>query len=52
VAKLGLCKGITNARDRTTTEVYPDSPTATPQECNDAQVVAVQAAITYALENR
>jgi hypothetical protein len=52
VAKLGLCKGITNARYRTTTEVYPDSPTATPQECNDAQVAAVQAAIAYALANR
>ncbi len=52
VAKLGLCAGITNARYRTTTEVYPDSPHATPQQCNDAQVAAVQAAITYALANR
>lgn len=51
VGNLGLCAGITSARYRTTTEVYPDSPTATPQQCNDAQVAAVQAAIAYALAN-
>ena len=49
VRELGLCAGITNARYRTTTEVYPDSPRATPQQCNDAQVAAVRAAIAYAL---
>jgi len=49
VGKLGLCAGITHARYRTTTEVYPDSPRATPQQCNDAQVAAVRAAIDYAL---
>ena len=47
--KLGLCAGITGARYTTTTEVYPDSPRATPQQCNDAQVAAVRAAIDYAL---
>jgi hypothetical protein len=46
---LGLCAGITNARYTTTTEVYPDSPRATPAQCNDAQVAAVRAAIDYAL---
>lgn len=46
---LGLCAGITNARYTTTTEVYPDSPRATPRQCNDAQVAAVRAAIDYAL---
>src|SRR5688572_14067669 len=50
VRELGLCAGITNARFRTTTEVYPDSPRATPEQCNDAQVAAVRAAIDYALE--
>jgi len=50
VRELGLCAGITNARYRTTTEVYPDSPRATPQQCNDAQVAAVRAAIDYALK--
>jgi hypothetical protein len=46
---LGLCAGITNARYTTTTEVYPDSPRATPQQCVDAQVAAVCGAIDYAL---
>ncbi|MCF7220704.1 M14 family metallopeptidase [Marilutibacter chinensis] len=46
---LGLCAGITGARFTTTTEVYPDSPRATPQQCNDAQVAAVRAAIDHAL---
>lgn len=47
--KLGLCAGVTDARYRTTTEVYPDSPRATPEQCNDAQATAVRAAIDYAL---
>ncbi|WP_395771097.1 M14 family metallocarboxypeptidase [Arenimonas sp.] len=46
---LGLCAGVTDAPFTTTTEVYPDSPRATPQICNAAQVVAVCAAIDYAL---
>ncbi len=46
---LGLCAGVTDARYRTTTEVYPDSPRATPEQCNAAQVAAVRAAIEYAL---
>ncbi|MGR4874362.1 M14 family metallopeptidase [Pseudoxanthomonas sp. LARHCG66] len=49
VKSLGLCTGITDARYTTITEVYPDSPKATPQQCNDAQVAAVVAAIGYAL---
>jgi hypothetical protein len=49
VVPLGLCAGITAARYRTTTEVYPDSPRATPGQCNAAQVAAVRAAIDYAL---
>jgi len=44
-----LCAAITGARFTTTTEVYPDSPRATPEQCNQAQVVAVRAAIAYAL---
>lgn len=46
--ELGLCTSITPARYRTTTEVYPDSPRATPEQCNAAQVMAVRAAIEYA----
>jgi hypothetical protein len=49
VRELGLCAGITNARYRTTTEVYPDSPRATPELCSAAQVAAVRAAIEWAL---
>ncbi len=48
---LGLCAGMTDARFTTTTEVYPDSPRATPEICNAAQVAAVCAAIDYALHN-
>ncbi|MBW4936201.1 M14 family metallopeptidase [Marinobacter sp. F4206] len=46
---LGLCASITRAPYRTTTEVYPDSPRATPEQCNAAQAIAVCAAIDYAL---
>ncbi|TPG11006.1 peptidase [Rhodanobacter glycinis] len=47
--QLGLCAGITSAPYKTTTEVYPDSPRATPEQCNAAQVAAVCAAIDFAL---
>jgi hypothetical protein len=46
---LGLCAGLTDARYTTTTEVYPDSPRATPEQCNAAQAAAVCAAIDYLL---
>ena len=47
---LGLCASVSGARYKTTTEVYPDSPRATPQQCNDAQVAAICAGIEYALQ--
>jgi hypothetical protein len=47
--ELGLCAGLTKARYTTTTEVYPDSPRATPEQCNDAQVAAVRAGLDFAL---
>jgi hypothetical protein len=47
--QLGLCAGVTNAPYTTTTEVYPDSPRATPEQCNAAQVAAVCAAIDFVL---
>jgi hypothetical protein len=50
VEKLGLCAGITGARYTTTTEVYPDSPRATPEQCNAAQAAAVRAALDFALQ--
>jgi hypothetical protein len=49
VSAYGMCAAITGARYTTTTEVYPDSPRATPQQCQDAQVVAVGAALNHAL---
>ena len=52
VRELGLCTSITNARYTTITEVYPDSPRASPEQCNAAQVAAVCAAIEFALEQR
>jgi len=50
--KLGLCAGLTDARYKTTTEVYPDSPRATPAQCNDAQVAAVRAGLDFALAHQ
>jgi hypothetical protein len=44
---LGLCASITGARYTTTTEVYPDSPRATPEQCIAAQVAAVCAAVDF-----
>ncbi|MET0328270.1 MAG: M14 family metallocarboxypeptidase [Luteimonas sp.] len=52
VETLGLCAGITGARYVTTTEVYPDSPRTSPEECNAAQVASVIAALDYALAHR
>lgn len=47
--RLGLCASITHAAYKTTTEVYPDSPRATAEQCNAAQVAAVCAALDFAL---
>jgi len=48
-AQLALCPSITNARFKTTTEVYPNSSRATPEICIHAQVTAVRAALDFAL---
>jgi hypothetical protein len=50
--ELGLCAGLTRARYTTTTEVYPDSPRVTPEQCVEAQVAAVRAALDFALIHR
>ncbi|WP_423840704.1 M14 family metallocarboxypeptidase [Vibrio mytili] len=52
MVKLGLCGGVTHCRYGTTTEVYPDSPTVTDEECNDAQVAAVVGGLDYILSQR
>jgi hypothetical protein len=48
---LGLCAGVTRAPYRTTTEVYPDSANATPEQCNLAQVACIEGALDYILEH-
>ena len=45
--QLGLCASISGARYTTTTEVYPDSLRATPEQCIEAQVAAVCAAVEF-----
>ncbi|AOW14398.1 peptidase [Hydrogenophaga crassostreae] len=47
---LGLCAGITGARYTTTTEVYPDSPRATPEQCVEAQVASIVAALDFVIQ--
>ena len=49
VEDLGLCTGLTDARYTTTTEVYPDSPRATPEQCIEAQVEAARAGLDFAI---
>lgn len=48
---LGLCAGVTSAPYRTTTEVYPDSAKATPEQCNLAQIACIEGALDYLLEH-
>lgn len=49
---LGLCSGFTDCQYGTTTEVYPDSPKVTNEECNDAQVTAIRGALNYLIAQR
>jgi hypothetical protein len=44
---LGLCAGISGAHYTSTTEVYPDSPRTSPEQCIQAQVAAVCAALDF-----
>ncbi|HEY7867264.1 MAG TPA: peptidase, partial [Psychromonas sp.] len=41
------CSGFTNALYCTTTEVYPDSPNMTGEDCINAQVAAITAGLDY-----
>ncbi len=47
---LGLCASITGARYTTTTEVYPDSPRTSPEQCIAAQVAAVCAGLDFLIK--
>lgn len=49
--RLGLCAGFTEAPFKTTTEVYPDSPRTSPEQCNLAQAAAACGAIDFALQH-
>ena len=49
VRSLHLCAGMTSAPLTTTTEVYPDSPLVDDENCIQAQVTAIEAAIGYLL---
>ncbi|GAB3035670.1 M14 family metallopeptidase [Bowmanella dokdonensis] len=44
---LGLCAGMTGAPYVTTTEVYPDSPKSSAEQCALAQVAAVTGALDF-----
>jgi len=48
-ADLGLCTSLTKATYTTTTEVYPDSGSVTPEGCIKAQVTAVEAALDFVI---
>lgn len=50
--KLHLCGGMTDATYVTTTEVYPDSASATPEECNRAQVAAIEGGLNFILKQK
>ena len=47
IKELFLCTGVTAATYTTTTEVYPDSPKATPEICVQAQIAAIRGALDY-----
>ena len=45
--KINLCAGFSDAEYKATTEVYPDSPNATPEICIDAQVAAIEGGLNF-----
>jgi hypothetical protein len=50
IQALALCPSITAARYTTTTEVYPDSPHVTPEQCIEAQAAAVCAGLDFLIK--
>lgn len=46
-----LCMAITNAIFAVTTEVYPDSDRVTPQQCTEAQIIAIAAGLDFMLSS-
>lgn len=51
VKSLFLCSSCTNAPYSTTTEVYPDSPKATADQCNRAQVACICGGLDYLIRS-
>lgn len=47
VKQLSLCTGFSDAIYTTTTEVYPDSPKVTAEECIKAQVAAIEGGLDF-----
>jgi hypothetical protein len=52
IHSLNLCASVTGAPYCTTTEVYPDSPSASDEQCNKAQVACVTGALDYLLQKK
>ena len=52
MSALGLCGSISGARYTTTTEVYPDSPRTTPEQCIAAQVAAVCSGLDFLIKKQ
>lgn len=50
VPALGMCMGITNAKYKATTEIYPDSPSVTAQLCNQAQMMSILGGLEYIMQ--
>jgi hypothetical protein len=48
---LGLCPNVSQAKFSTTTEVYPDSPRTSPEQCISAQVAAICAGLDFLMKN-
>lgn len=48
--KYGLSGNLTKAPYHTTTEVYPDSPNVTTEQCNAAQVAAIVGGLDFVLK--
>ncbi len=52
VKELGLCCSVTGGTYVSTTEVYPDSPKASDEICNEAQVAAITGALDYIISQK
>ena len=49
VGEIHLCSSATGAQYATTTEVFPDSPTASDEQCNAAQVACIVGGLDFVL---